>query len=193
VAATPQTVIAQLVDTMRALAGSHPGFRPAHAKGLVCTGTFRGAPSARSVTRAIHFQGQPIPTVIRFSNATGDPNISDGNAAPRAIATKFQLANGKSADILGLDVEGFPAGTPEAFLEFLRAQLPDPATGKPSDALPRFLKNHPETGAFLERVGKKPVPAGYGQASYHGEHAFIFTAADGTSRAGRYHWIPEAP
>ncbi len=39
---------------------------------------------------------------------------------------------------------------------------------------------------------QKPVPASYGQSSYHGEHAFKFTAADGTSRFGRYHWVPEA-
>jgi catalase len=39
---------------------------------------------------------------------------------------------------------------------------------------------------------QKPVPASYGQASYYGEHAFRFTAADGTSRFGRYHWVPEA-
>src|SRR5436309_13969122 len=39
---------------------------------------------------------------------------------------------------------------------------------------------------------KKPVPASYAQASYHAEHAFLFTAADGTSRFGRYRWTPEA-
>jgi hypothetical protein len=37
--ATSGTVIAQIVETMRALAGSHPGFRPVHAKGIVCSGT----------------------------------------------------------------------------------------------------------------------------------------------------------
>jgi catalase len=190
--ATSQTVVAQLVETMRAIAGSHPGFRPVHAKGLVCTGTFRATPEARGVSRAVHLQGQPIPTVIRFSNASGDPDIHDGRAAPRAIAVKFQLSDGKNADILALSIEGFPARTPEEFLELLRAQLP-PAAGQPaSDALPRFLESHPATRAFLERVGQKPVPASYGQASYHGEHAFLFTAADGTSRFGRYHWIPEA-
>jgi catalase len=190
--ATSQTVVAQLVETMRAIAGSHPGFRPVHAKGLVCTGTFRATPEARSVSRAVHLQGQPIPAVIRFSNASGDPDIHDGRAAPRAIAVKFQLSDGKNADILALSIEGFPARTPEEFLELLRAQLP-PAAGQPaSDALPRFLESHPATRAFLERVGQKPVPASYGQASYHGEHAFLFTAANGTSRFGRYHWIPEA-
>ena len=39
---------------------------------------------------------------------------------------------------------------------------------------------------------QKAVPASYGQASYHGEHAFLFTAADGMRRYGRYHWRPEA-
>jgi catalase len=46
-AAASGPVIAQLVEALRALAGSHPGFRPVHAKGIVCSGTFHGAPDAR--------------------------------------------------------------------------------------------------------------------------------------------------
>ena len=61
--APPHTVVAQLVETMRVLAGAHPGFRPAHAKGLVCAGTFRPSADARSMTRAPHLQGGPVPTV----------------------------------------------------------------------------------------------------------------------------------
>src|SRR4029453_5574163 len=60
------------------------------------------------------------------------------------------------------------------------------------DAVPRFLDSPSTARAFLERLRQKPVPASYGQASYHAEHAFLFTAADGTSRFGRYHWMPEA-
>jgi catalase len=191
--ATLQTVIPQLVETMRALAGSHPGYRPVHAKGIVCSGTFRGAPEARGVSRAQHLQGQMVPAIIRFSNASGDPNVHDGVGNARAMAVKFQLADGKNADILALSVEGFLGRTPEEFLGFLRAQLPDPVTGQPaSDAVPRFLDSHPVTRAFVERLMQKPVPAGYGQATYYGEHALLFTAADGTRRFGRYRWIPEA-
>jgi catalase len=191
--AASATVIAQIVETMRALAGSHPGFRPVHAKGLVCSGTFRAAPEASRVSRALHLQGQAIPTVVRFSNSSGDPDVHDGVPNARAVAVKFQLPGGKSADILALSIEGFLVRTPEDFLAFLRAQLPDPVSGQPApDAVPRFLGSHPATGAFIERLMKKPVPASYGQASYHGEHAFRFTAADGTSRFGRYRWMPEA-
>jgi catalase len=178
---------------MRALAGSHPGFRPVHAKGVVCSGTFRGAADAVRVSRAPHLQGQAVPTVLRFSNASGNPEVHDGLANARALAVKFQLPEGKNVDLLALSIEGFLARTPEDLLEFLRAQLPDPVTGQPAaDAVPRFLNNHPATRAFIERLARKPVPASYGQASYHSEHAFRFTAADGTSRFGRYRWIPEA-
>jgi catalase len=191
--AAPGTVHAQLVEVMRALAGSHPGFRPAHAKGIVCSGMFRASADARRVSRASHLQGQPVPTVIRFSNASGNPDVHDGVPGPRALSVKFQLADGKSADILANSIEGFPARTPEDFLAFLRAQLPDPATGRPvPDAVSRFVTSHPGAGAFIERLMKKPVPASYAQASYHAEHAFLFTAADGTSRFGRYSWTPDA-
>jgi len=191
--AAPGTVSDQLVETMRALAGSHPGFRPVHAKGIVCLGTFRAAPDALRVCRALHLQGQAVATVMRFSNASGNPEVHDGLANARALAVKFQLFDGKNPDILALHIEGFPARTPDEFLAFLRAQLPDPATGEAaSDAVPRFLESHPATRAFIERLMTKPVPVSYGQACYYAEHAFRFTAADGTSRFGRYRWTPEA-
>jgi catalase len=83
--------------------------------------------------------------------------------------------------------------TPAEFLAFLSAQLPDPATGKAAtDGVPRFLEGHSATGAFIERLTKKPIPASYGQACYYSEHAFKFNTADGSSRFGRYRWVPEA-
>jgi catalase len=188
-----QDVVPQLVETMQSLAGPHPGSRPVHAKGIVCLGTFSASAGARAVSRAPHLQGQSVPTVMRFSNASGDPEVHDGIPNARALAVKFKLPDGKNADILALHIEGFAVRTPEEFLAFLRAQLPDPATGKPApDAVPRFLESHPATRAFIERLMQKPVPASYGQACYFGEHAFKFTAADGNSRFGRYRWIPEA-
>lgn len=192
-AVTPRPVIAQIVATMRALAGAHPGFRPVHAKGLVCAGTFRGTREARDISRALHLQGQVVPTILRFSNASGDPEVHDGLANQRALSVKLQLPDGQQADILANSIEGFPARTPEDLLAFLQTQLTDPVTGQPvPEALPRFLDRHPAARAFLERLMQHPVPASYGQASYHGEHAFLFTAADGSCRYGRYHWRPEA-
>ena len=106
------SLLAQLVETMRALAGSHPGFRPVHAKGIVCSGTFRGAPDARHISKAVHLRGQAISTVIRFANASRDPEVHDGLANVRSLAVKFELADGKKADILANSIEGFPKRTP---------------------------------------------------------------------------------
>src|SRR4029453_5799940 len=83
--------------------------------------------------------------------------------------------------------------TPEELLEFLRAQLPEPGSGRPDpDAVPRFLAAHPAGRAFVERLMKRPVPASYGQTIYHAEHAFRFTAVNGASRFGRYRFVPQA-
>jgi catalase len=109
---------AEIVQTMRALAGSHPGFRPVHAKGIVCSGTFRSAPQARDVSRASHLQGQAVPTIIRFANANGNPDVHEGLGNVRSLAVKFQLPDGKNADILANSVEGFSVRTPEEFLAF---------------------------------------------------------------------------
>jgi catalase len=182
--AAPQTVVTQLVETMRALAGPHPGFRAAHAKGIVCAGTFRPSPDARRVTRAAHLQGDPVPAVVRFSNSSGNPEVHDGQPGVRALSVKFQLPDGKTVDILANSIEGFVAKTPEEFLEFLQAQL--------LGTVPKFLASHPAAAAFLGRLMQKPVPASYAQAGYHAEHAFLFTAADGSRRFGRYHFVPDA-
>jgi len=179
---------------MRTLAGPHPGFRPVHAKGLVCLGTFRASVDAPRVTRAPHFtSSQSVPTIVRLANANGNPDVHDGVPNVRSMAVKFQLSDGKSADILANSVEGFIARTPEELLEFLRAQLPEPTSGRPDpDAVLRFLASHPAGRAFVERLMKRPVPASYAQTIYYAEHAFRFTAADGTSRFGRYRFVPQA-
>jgi len=193
-AASPaRSVEEQIVDIQRALAGPHPGFRPVHAKGLMCAGTFRGSAEARDLCRAVHLHGEPVPAVIRFSNGNGDPQIHDGLPSNRAMAVKFSLPHGEHADIVANSTDGFPARTPEEFLAFLQTQLPDPATGKPApDKVPAFLKTHPAAAAFIERLMKKPVPASYAQVTFHGIHAFRFTNQAGVSRFGRYHWIPAA-
>lgn len=191
--ATEKPIPEQIVDVMQALSGHRNKFRAAHSKGIVCAGTFTAAPEARKISRAAHFVGQPVPVTIRFSNGSGDPFVQDGLPNARGIAVKFNLPAGRPTDLLAHNVEGFPVRTPEDLLAFLRCNLPDPATRKPDpNAVPRFLETHPETRAFIARLTQKPIPASYATAIYHAVHAFKFTAADGTTRIGRYRFRPEA-
>src|SRR4029450_3612314 len=154
--ATPELVIRRIVETMRMLAGPHPGFRPVHAKGVVGSGTFRASPNASRVTRAPHFWAPPVPVIVRFANASGNPDVHDGAPGVRSMAVKFQLSDGKSADILANSVEGSVARTPEGLLALPQPQVPDPPTRRPApDAVPRFLAGHPAARAFVERLMTK--------------------------------------
>jgi hypothetical protein len=44
----------QLLQALDALSGLHPGHRPAHAKGLMCSGEFKPSREAQQLTRAPH-------------------------------------------------------------------------------------------------------------------------------------------
>src|SRR5579872_6860925 len=147
-----KSVPEQIVDVQQALAGRHPGYRTAHAKGIVCTGTFVAGPEAKRISRAEHLQGQTVAVVVRFSNAEGNPNVHDGVPNIRGIAVKFALANGRKTDLLAISNEAFLVRTAEEFLAFLQANLFDRATGKPNpNAVPRFVESHPAVGAFVGR------------------------------------------
>ena len=54
-----------IVDALRTAAGPHPGFRPAHAKGLFCVGTFAPAAEAAELTRAPHAARSSTPVTVR--------------------------------------------------------------------------------------------------------------------------------
>jgi catalase len=193
ISASVKNIAKQIVDAQQTIAGKNPGFRTAHAKGIVCTGTFVAGPEAKRITKAVHLQGQPVPVTLRFSNGSGSPTEHDGAPDVRGLAVKFVLPDGKKTDLLAISNEAFLAPTAEGLLEFLKVQLPDPATGKPDpQAVPRFLESHPAAAAFVGRLMQKPVPASYAQCAYHAIHAFRFIAADGKSQFGRYHWIPES-
>jgi catalase len=84
----------KLIQQFDTIFGLHPGLRPAHAKGLLATGTFTPSPNARNLTRAPHVLRESTPVTVRFSNSTGIPLIPDNDpsADPRGLAIRFNLA-----------------------------------------------------------------------------------------------------
>ena len=112
-----------LLHIFETIFGAHPGFRPAHAKGAMFTGTFTAAPGAASLTKAEHITRPSTPVTVRFSNSTGVPVIpdTDPNANPRGLAVRFNLAEHVHTDIVSHSTDGFPTRTGQEFLEFLKA------------------------------------------------------------------------
>jgi catalase len=171
--------------------GYHPGFRPAHAKGIMLTGIFTPSAESASISKAPHLNRASTPVTTRFSNSTGIPAIADNdpNAAPRGCAIRFHLAEHVHTDIVSHSTNHFPARTGEEFLEFLKAiAASDPAhlSGSP---LEKYLGSHPAALAFVQ--APKPAPSSFARETYFGLNAMRFINKNGTGRYGRYRIVPE--
>src|SRR5436305_6836345 len=180
----------QLLDALDKLSGLHPGFRPAHAKGLMCSGTFAPSPEAARLTRAPHANKPSTPVTVRYSDSTGVPTIPDNDpqrSGPRGIAVRFHLDDHIHTDIVAHSTNGFPVRTGEQFLEFLRAAAAFGA-GKP-EALGTFLAAHPSARRFVE--APKPIPTSFAREAFFAVTSFRFTNAEGVSRHGRFRVRPE--
>ncbi len=181
----------QLLDAFDQLQGVHAGFRPAHAKGLMCSGTFTPSAEAAKLTRAPHANQPSTPVTVRYSDSTGLPNIPDNDPArsgPRGIAVRFHLDEHLHTDIVAHSFDGFPVRTGEEFLEFLRAAAAAGA-GKP-EAIGAFLAGHPNAKRFVE--APKPIPTSFAREAFFAGTAFKFTNSSGVSRHGRFRIRPNA-
>lgn len=186
------TLSEELLRQLDTIFGLHPGFRPAHAKGAMLTGSFTPSPGANYFTRAPHIERATTPVTVRFSNSTGLPLIPDNNpnANPRGIGIRFHLGEHVHTDIIGHSTDGFPTRTGEEFLAFLRAfAASGPATPSPTP-IEVFLGAHPKARAFVQTP--MPAPSSFARESYFGVTAMRFTNKDGLSHFGRYLIVPEA-
>ncbi len=183
------TLAEQAVEAMNARFGAHPGYRAAHAKGILCSGTFTATPDAARLSRAAHMQGEPVKALVRFSNGSGDPNVPDYARDGRGMAVKFALPDGSATDIVSLTLPRFFVRTPEDFLAFTRA-----AAGGIERAwkLPLFIARHREALPAIRAFTSLPLPASYATCRYNGLHAFRWVDPEGVTRHVRYSWLPDA-
>src|SRR5918995_584508 len=177
----------EVVDSINAVSGVHPGHRAAHAKGTLCTGTFTATPAAAALARAAHMNGEPVRATVRFSNGGGDPGIPDYATEGRGMAVKLYLADGTRTDMVALSLPVFFARTPEDFLEFTRARKPDPQTGQPDpERIGAWFAAHPEAGPAIQAAVGAPPPASYAACTYYGIHSFRWVNAEGEGRFVRF-------
>jgi catalase len=181
----------QLLDAFDQLQGVYPGFRAAHAKGLMCSGMFVPSSEAAKLTRAPHANNPSTPVTVRYSDSTGLPNIPDNDPArsgPRGIAVRFHLDEHVHTDIVAHSYDGFPVRTGEEFLEFLHAAAAY-GSGRP-EVMGAFLATHPNAKRFIETP--KPIPTSFAHEAFFAGTAFKLTNASGVSRYGRFRIRPDA-
>jgi catalase len=189
-AAQEKSTAVKLVDQFNTLFGNHPGYRANHAKGFVFEGSFQPSPKAAALSRAPHLQKKATKVTVRFSDASGLPEVPDAAppASPRGMAIKFDLPGGGDTDIVAISLKGFPVATGEEFLEFLQAAgASGPNAPKPTP-VEQFLASHPNSAKIV--AIPQPMPVSYGTLPYYGLNAFKFTNAKGKVQFGRYRIVP---
>lgn len=189
-AAQDSDIASQSVDAMNKLFGVHPGFRANHAKGVVATGTFKPTQQAAELSKATLFKGGGIPATVRFSDATGVPNVPDGSreANPHGLAIKFHLPDGGETDMVTNSLKFFPVSTAAEFRDLLLALTESPPNAPKPTKFEQFLASHPTA----PRAFATPkTPASFADEEYYGINAFVFVNDKGERQAVRYVATPE--
>lgn len=187
---------AGLVAQLQALFGAHPGKRPAHAKGVLLSGSFVPSAKAGELSIAPHFNAPSTPILVRFSNSTGIPNIpdTDPNADPRGIAIRFNLPSvdgkRKHTDVIAHSTPTFPVRTGELFLEMLKAIGTSPPDAPHPSPIEQFIGAHPS--ALVHVQWPNPPPVSYGTEQFWSVTAFKLVDSAGKETFIRYHVVPTA-
>jgi catalase len=187
-----QDLAQQIFDLMVRAPGIKPGYRPLHAKGIVCQGTFAPSKDAATLSKAAHFQKASVAVIVRFSDGAPDPSLPDNdpNAGPRGMAIRFELPDGGKADIVAISHNGFVVGTVEDFLALEQAlAATDPSKPHPWP-IEAFLMAHPLALKFVQDNQVKP--ASFATEAFFSNNSFVFVNKNGVKQPGRYQILPAA-
>jgi catalase len=189
-AADDTSIEVQIVDALNKAFGVHPGFRANHAKGIVAEGNFKASPEAAALSRATLFDGSTIPVTVRFSDATGVPDLPDASndANPHGMAIKYHLADGSETDMVTNSLKFFIVSTGEEFRDLFLAIADSPPDAPKPTKIEQFIAAHPKLPAALATIG---TPDSFADENYYGLDAFIFVNKAGQKQAVRYIIQPE--
>lgn len=192
---TPQRLTThRIITAFETNAGTHPGFRRNHAKGVCVSGEFESNGNGAAISSAQVFAQGVTPVIGRFAIPGGNPGAPDTSVPVRSLALLFSLHDGEQWRTGMNSVPVFAVHTPEQFYQQLVAAKPDPATGKPDPAaLKAFAAANPETQPFQAWVKGHPPSSSFANGSYYSVNAFRFIDANGQTRFVRWAMVPETP
>jgi catalase len=137
------------------------------------------------------FAGPAVPVTVRFSDATGLPDIADGNAdaKPHGLAAKFALQGGGEMDVVTNSLKFFPVATPEEFRDLLTAASQSGPDAPHPTPVEKFVATHP---AVPKAGAAVSAPSSLAREVYNGVNAFVFVDAGGKRTPFRYRFVPVA-
>ncbi|HEX3697662.1 MAG TPA: catalase family peroxidase [Polyangia bacterium] len=184
------------IQVMEESTGAQPGYRRAHARGLVVGGTFQATPAAAALTVAEHFQGTAVPVQVRLSNAAGNPLAPDrqSSSTGRALGlgVRFVLPSGAVASWAAVNLPAFPARTPQDFLRLTAAQKPFLSLQPNPFKLVAYLLTRPHLLPTIKAIAKMKPARSFGCTPFNGIHTYFLVDQKNNRQAVRYAWLPRA-
>jgi len=189
--AAPASTAVQTIDVMNKLWGRHPGLRANHAEGVVVEGSFTPTPEAAGLSSAAIFAGKPVPVTVRFSDATGLPDLADGADAanPHGMAIRFRPEGATYVDVVLNSLPYFPVATGEEFAQLLQAASESGPDAPHPTKIEQFIATHP---AAAKAGADVRTPTSFARETYNGVDAFIFVNAKGERQPFRFQFQPVA-
>ena len=175
------------IQSIEKIAGKHPGYRRAHARGSYYEAIFTPNGQAAPYTTAAHFQEEPVKAIVRFSDSSPHPKMIDGLSPVKGMSVQFQLPNGKVTYLVSVTVPVFLTKTPEAFVEIIRLAAEKPG---PRELVKMFIK-YPESKAALRIIRHTKPFMNYSTSHYYPIHTFYFVNKGGVRQPIRYEWVPD--
>lgn len=180
------------VNRIEEIAGKHPGFRRAHAKGDLYEGTFTPTGNAAPFTNAIHLTDRQVNVVVRFSNVSPNPKTPDILSVVKGMSVQFQLPSKDSANLVGVTIPIFITKTPETFLEILNT-VNSFKEGKPHfKDMVKLFATYPESRAAFQIIRKLKHIKSYSTGRYYAMHVFYLVNEEGVRTPVKFEWEPEA-
>ena len=174
----------QLVDALNGTFGRHEGARASHAKGQCMVAQFEPGAELRRLVPARLFAKPVLEATLRLSIGGGNPKVSDKSRTVRGLSLRV-ADGGETWDLLMISEPAFFAATPESFVSFLQARVPDPATKKPDpEKIAAHNARFPDGKIQPALLAAHAAPVSYATTSYFASHAFRFV-----DKAGHGSWV----
>lgn len=175
------------IDRLRAAFGGPDRHRTLHAKGRLYAGSFTATSEAGTLGRAGHLTGEPVPVLVRWSNAGGNADVPDKAPDIRGMVVKFRLPDGTATDLLGQTARRFPTDDPELFVRMTEAS-------RRMATFPLFMLRHPSMAPALIdglRTGATSSPRSFTEPIYYPIHAYGWRDADDRLSWVRYSLVAQ--
>lgn len=178
---------AEAIDAIEEVAGKHPGFRRAHAKGIGFDAIFTSNGNAAPFTEAKFLQAGKVNAVVRFSHASPVPDSSERLIPIKGMAVQFQVDENKPVSLAMANVPIFPTKTPEAFIRLIKVFGGSEQTVK--EKLETISKDT-EFKTVPSLLKQLKTPSSFASTSFWAIHAYILTTAVGEQQAVRFSFVP---